>query len=134
MVIACDNNPEWTKIAQKYWQLANQADKIKLKLAPAVDTLNVLLQEGGENTYDFVFIDADKKNYKKYYELSLALLRKGGVIAIDNVLWDGKVANPSADDENTVAIREINEQVLEDDRVSMSMIPIADGLTLVKKL
>ncbi len=133
-VIACDINTEWTKIAQKYWKLASQEHKINLRLAPALNTLTDLLKNGEENTFDFAFIDADKKSYQDYYELSLALLRQGGVIAIDNVLWGGRLADLSQSDEDTVALRNFNHSLLNDSRVSMTMIPIADGLTLARKL
>jgi predicted O-methyltransferase YrrM len=132
-VIACDINEEWTRIAKKYWQLAGQETKIDLKLAPAVQTLKSLIADGQENTFDFIFIDADKKSYIDYYELSLKLLRPGGVIAVDNVLWGGRIADPSVQDEDTLAIRKFNDIVVHDSRISMSMLPIADGLTLVLK-
>lgn len=132
-VVGCDINTEWTQIAKKYWKLAGQEKKIELKIAPAVNTLEQLLSDGEENTFDFIFIDADKKNYINYYELSLKLLRPGGVIAVDNVLWGGRVADPHDDDENTLAIREFNDKVFNDPRVFISMIPIADGLTLIIK-
>jgi predicted O-methyltransferase YrrM len=133
-VIACDINIEWTKIARKYWQLAGQDQKIELRLAPAVDTLNQLLKNGEGETYDFIFIDADKQNYENYYELALQLVRKGGVIAIDNVLWGGRVSDLSENDENTLAIRNLNNKIVTDSRVNLTMIPIADGLSLVRKL
>jgi caffeoyl-CoA O-methyltransferase len=132
-IVACDTNKEWTKIAQKYWELAGVANKIDLRLAPAVDTLQILLQQGEGNTYDFIFIDADKANYPAYYELSLSLLRRGGLMAIDNVLFGGKVADPAVIDQNTVAIRTLNTTLLQDERVSISMLPLGDGLTLVRK-
>lgn len=134
IVIGCDINGEWTKIAKKYWNLAGQEHKIELKLAPAVDTLNTLLEEGQTNSFDFAFIDANKKDYDNYYELCLRLIRQGGVIAIDNVLWDGKVADLTDTDDNTVAIRDLNAKIVKDSRVSLTMIPIADGLTLVRKV
>lgn len=132
-IIACDNNAEWTKIALKFWQEAGQAHKIKLKLAPATQTLEGLIKEGHANTFDFIFIDADKKSYELYYELSLSLLAPGGIIAVDNVFQSGRVADPSDVDQNTVAIRSFNAAVLQDDRIDFSMIPIADGLTVIWK-
>jgi predicted O-methyltransferase YrrM len=132
-VIACDINVEWTKIAQKYWIRSGQHHKIELRIAPAEETLQKLLDEGEQESFDFIFIDADKKNYDIYYELSLKLLRPGGVIAIDNVLWHGQVADPSQNDLNTEAIRALNQKIVRDNRVSLSMLPIADGLTLVRK-
>ncbi|MBA2655130.1 MAG: class I SAM-dependent methyltransferase [Gammaproteobacteria bacterium] len=132
-VISCDINNEWTKIAKKYWQLANQEHKIDLRIAPALETLDNLIKAGQENSFDFIFIDADKKNYDEYYERGLQLLRQGGVMAVDNVLWGGQVADLADNDENTTAIRNLNKKVLQDSRVTMTMIPIADGLTLVTK-
>jgi len=131
--ICCDINGEWTKIAKKHWEMAEVADRIELHLAPALETLQKLLDEGQAGTFDFSFIDADKLNYENYYEFSLKLVRKGGLIAVDNVLWDGKVADPSIDDANTVAIRNLNQKLLKDERVSISMLSIGDGLTLALK-
>lgn len=132
-VIACDINTDWTGIAKKFWKMAGVEHKIDLRLAPAVETLQSLIQSGHAGTFDFSFIDADKKNYSNYYELSLQLLRPGGLIAVDNVLWSGAVADESIQDENTQAIRELNEKILQDERVTMSMVPIGDGLTLARK-
>lgn len=132
-VIGCDINKEWTKIAVKFWEMAGVAHKIDLVLAPAKDTLEHLLEKGEAGTFDFVFIDADKANYANYYELSLKLVRPGGLIAIDNVLWGGEVADPAIQDKNTIAIRELNAKLVEDERVSLSMLPIGDGLTLLRK-
>ncbi len=132
-VIGCDANVEWTKIAKRFWEMAGVANKIDLRLGPATETLQTLLDNGEANTFDFAFIDADKKNYSNYYELCLKLLRAGGVIAIDNVLWSGKVADPNINDPNTIFIRELNTAILKDERVSLSMLPIGDGLTLVRK-
>lgn len=133
-VIACDINGEWTKIAKKYWELAGVSHKIDLRLAPAMETLQALIDHQEAGTFDFAFIDADKLNYENYYELSLKLLRRGGLIAIDNVLWEGAVADPAIQDDNTKAIRAVNEKVYRDQRVEVSMLPIADGLTLARKL
>lgn len=132
-IIACDVNPEWTKIAKRFWEMAKVAHKIDLCLAPALDTLNALLDQGEANSFDFVFIDADKANYIEYYEKSLSLVRPGGLIAIDNVLWSGKVADSTQLDENTSIIRQLNEKILHDERVSISLVPIGDGLTLARK-
>lgn len=132
-VIACDTNVEWTKIAKQYWEKANVSHKIDLRLAPALETLDQLLEEGGADTFDFAFIDADKMNYTAYYEKCLQLIRKGGLIAIDNVLWSGKVADLSIQDDQTINMRQFNMNLLHDKRVSISLIPIADGLTLVRK-
>ncbi len=130
-VIGCDINNEWTNMAKKYWQLAEQAQKIELKLGQATETLKELLHQGEASSFDFIFIDADKKNYPTYYELSLQLLRSGGVIAIDNVFQDGRVITPT--DENACVIDALNEKILQDVRVDLSMLPIADGLTLARK-
>ncbi|OGT40921.1 MAG: SAM-dependent methyltransferase [Gammaproteobacteria bacterium RIFCSPHIGHO2_12_FULL_38_14] len=132
-VIACDMSRAWTDIAKRYWQEAGCGEKIDLRLAPALDTLHTLIDAGEGSTFDFAFIDADKNNYINYYETSLCLLRKGGLIAIDNVLWSGKVADPDVNDEDTIAIRRLNDHVKNDERVTLSMIPIGDGLTLARK-
>ena len=133
-VTACDTNEEWTEIAQKYWKAAEVEDKIDLHLAPAVETLEKLISNGNEGLYDFSFIDADKINYQHYFEQSLTLVRKGGVIAIDNVLWGGRVLDNSDTEPSTRAIRKFNSRLYKDDRVAISMIPIGDGLTLAQKL
>ena len=133
-VTACDTNEEWTEIAQKYWKEAKVEDKIDLHIAPAVETLEKLISNGNEGLYDFSFIDADKINYQHYFEQSITLVRKGGVIAIDNVLWGGRVLDNSDTEPATRAIREFNSKLYEDDRVAISMIPIGDGLTLAQKL
>lgn len=132
-VVALDINKEWTKIAQKYWGIAGVAHKVSLHLAPALETLTSLLDNGEAGTFDFAFIDADKMNYAGYYEKSLSLLRTGGLIAIDNVLWSGRVVDPYDTDVNTSYIREFNDKLLSDRRVTLSMLPIGDGLTLVRK-
>ena len=132
-VVACDINTEWTKIARRFWEMAGVASKIDLRLAPALETLQLLLDTGEAGTYDFVFIDADKVNYPAYYEISLRLLRPGGLMAIDNVLFGGKVADPLIIDQHTDAIRLLNKKVLEDERVSLSLLPLGDGLTLARK-
>lgn len=133
-IIACDISEEWTSVARRYWQLAGVADKIELRLAPALDTLNALLEQGRNNSFDFAFIDADKVNYQAYYEKCLALIRPGGLIAIDNVLWGGSVIDSTKADEDTVAIRLFNDGLRSDKRVDISMVPIADGLTLAIKI
>lgn len=133
-IIACDVNVEWTDIAQRYWREAGVAHKIDLRLAPAMDTLNALLAQGQGNTFDFAFIDADKNNYDAYYESCMELVRPGGVIAIDNVLWGGAVADPAVNDEDTRAIRALNEKLHKDSRIELSLVPIADGLSLARRL
>ncbi len=132
-VIACDVNREWTDIAQRYWLKAGMEDRIELHLAPARQTLEDLLRQGTDS-FDFAFIDADKINYDLYYEYCLQLIRPGGLIAIDNVLWDGAVADPAINDADTLAIRALNEKIHQDRRVEISLVPIADGLGLVRKI
>lgn len=132
-LIACDISAEWTAKARAYWQEAGVADKIDLRLAPALKTLDALLTEGQAGSFDFAFIDADKNNYIPYYERLLQLLRPGGLIVVDNVLWGGQVANPAEDSDDTLAIRAFNEHVRNDKRVSLSLVPIGDGLTLARK-
>lgn len=132
-VITCDVSMQWPTIAKPYWEKAGVANKIDLRIAPALETLQSLLDDGQAGTFDFAFIDADKSNYLGYYEKSLALLRQGGLIAVDNVLWSGKVADSSDQDKDTIAIRELNDFILKDKRVTMSMLPIGDGLTLARK-
>jgi predicted O-methyltransferase YrrM len=133
-IIACDVSEEYTSIARRYWQAAGVAEKIELCIAPALDTLDHLLATGQEGTFDFAFIDADKGNYDGYYERSLQLVRTGGLIAIDNVLWSGKVADDEIQDNQTCKIRQLNQKLHDDPRVQISMVPIADGLTLALKL
>jgi predicted O-methyltransferase YrrM len=132
-VITCDVNEDDTAIARRYWQAAKVAAKINLHLAPALNTLDHLLATGQADTFDFVFIDADKTNYDTYYERSLQLLRVGGLMAIDNAFWQGSVANPDIQDDSTVAIRTLNQKIHQDQRVSMGLVAIADGLMLAMK-
>jgi len=134
IVTACDVSEEWTNVGMKYWKKAQVEDKIDLRIAPALKTLDQLLSEGKQGTYDFSFIDADKIEYQGYFDKSLELLRIGGLIAIDNVLWGGSVIDDSIQDSSTKAIREFNENLSSDPRVSISMVPIGDGLTLACKL
>ena len=140
--VACDVNEHWTNIAKKYWAKALVDKKIDLSLGPAVDTLNGLIKDGQSQSFDFIFIDADKDNYDNYYELSLRLLRSGGLIAIDNVLLFGSVIDSNAlneslrsiiSEESIQAVRDLNSKIKNDDRVDISMLKIADGLTLVRK-
>jgi caffeoyl-CoA O-methyltransferase len=132
-VVACDVSAEYTDVARRYWAEAGIADKIDLRLAPAVDTLDALLDDGQAGAFDFAFIDADKENYNGYYERCLALLRTGGLVAVDNVLWNGAVIDPVAQDPDTKAIRALNLQLQQDERVSLSLVPIGDGLALARK-
>ncbi|KAN0003697.1 hypothetical protein ACTFIZ_009863 [Dictyostelium cf. discoideum] len=133
-VVACDVSTDYTQHALKFWAKAGVDHKINLKIQPASQTLQELIDQGEENTYDFVFIDADKTGYDTYYELSLKLIRKGGIIAIDNVLQQGGVIDQSNSDPNVVAIRALNDKILADKRVTKTMLPIADGITLVTKI
>lgn len=132
-LVACDVSHEWTSVARRYWQEAGVADRIDLRIAPATETLDGLLATGGRGTFDFAFIDADKPGYDAYYERCLELVRPGGLIAIDNVLWSGKVADPNENDADTVALRVLNTKIHADARVDLSMLPMADGLTLALK-
>lgn len=132
-VVGCDMNAEWTAIAKEFWQRAGVADKVQLHLAPASETLTKLLNQGEAGTFDFAFIDADKKSYPVYYEQCLELLRPNGLIAIDNVLQQGRVADPSVTDDITNAIRDFNKKLFHDSRITLSMIPLGDGLTLARK-
>jgi len=134
LVTACDTNVDWTDIAQKYWKMASVNNKIDLHIAPANKTLDSLISNGFEGAYDFSFIDADKINYQRYFEKSLALVRTGGIIAIDNVLWGGRVLDSSDSEPATRAIQKFNKKLYNDNRVEISMIPIGDGLTLARKL
>ena len=132
-VVACDRSEEWTAVARRYWDEAGVTHKIDLRLGPAIETLDRLLQEGGEESFDFAFIDADKSSYEAYYERALRLLRTGGIVAADNTLWSGRVADPTVRDESTEAIRAFNEKLHADERVTLSLVPIGDGLTLARK-
>jgi predicted O-methyltransferase YrrM len=133
MVVACDVNKEWSAIAHRYWCEAGLAGRIEFRLGPAVETMDQLLSESHADNFDFVFIDADKVNYIEYYERALRLVRRGGLIAIDNVLRSGEVIDPSITEPGTIAIRALNERMQADERILMSMLPIADGLTLAIK-
>jgi len=132
-VVACDVSEEWTRVARRYWAEAGVAENIDLRLGPALDTLDTLLAEERTGGFDFAFIDADKESYDAYYERCLALVRRGGLIAIDNVLWHGRVVDPSDTDADTEAIRVLNAKLAHDERVSISLVPIGDGLTLARK-
>ncbi|MGD1864652.1 MAG: class I SAM-dependent methyltransferase [Phormidesmis sp.] len=132
-IVACDVNEKDCAIALPYWQKANVTHKIDLRIAPALDTLDALIANGESGTFDFSFIDADKSNYDNYYEKSLQLLRLGGLVAIDNTLWYGKVADPEVQDNRTKRIRALNKKVRNDQRVTMSLLPIGDGLLLAVK-
>ena len=132
-LIACDISKEWTDIAQRYWREAGVDRIVELHLAPGLETMDHRLARHEAGTLDFVFIDADKKSYDGYYERALSLLRPGGLIAIDNVLWGGRVADSHNHDRDTLFIRDLNEKIRNDPRVDLSLIPIGDGLMLVRK-
>jgi caffeoyl-CoA O-methyltransferase len=131
-VLCCDVSQEWTDVARRAWADAGVADHVTLRLGPAVETLDSLLAAGEAGSYDLAFIDADKQNYDAYYERARQLVRPGGLIAIDNVLWSGRVADPADHDEATEAIRALNAKIAADERVDVVMVPIADGLTLAR--
>lgn len=132
-ITACDVSEEWTAIARRYWTEAGVADRIDLRLAPALETLDGLLDRGARGSYDFAFVDADKRNYEAYYERVLELLRPGGLMVFDNVLWSGAVVDPDDHDADTEAIRALNAKIHADERVTLAMLTVADGLTLAVK-
>ena len=132
-VVACDVSEEYTKVARRHWRDAGVADTIDLRLAPAAETLDTLLDNGQAGTFDFAFIDADKETYDTYYEQSLRLLRPGGVVALDNMFRDGRVTDSDVEDESVRAIQRLNEKIHDDERVDLSMLPLADGVTLAMK-
>lgn len=131
-IVCCDISEEWTAIARRYWKMARVEKKIDLRLAPALRTLDSLLSKE-KNKFDFAFIDADKANYQNYFERCLKLVRKGGVIALDNTLWGGQVLNPAAQDEDTRAIQAFNRKLHDDRRVEVALLTVGDGLTLALK-
>lgn len=133
-LIACDVSEDYTTIARQYWQEAGVAHKIDLHIAPALETLDRLLAEGQAGSFDFAFIDADKGNYHNYYDRALALLRPGGLLAIDNVLWSGRVAEAQSSDKIVQTMRNFNQKLAQDERIQVSLLPIGDGLTLAWKL
>jgi predicted O-methyltransferase YrrM len=131
-LIACDVNSDWTKLASQFWREAGVESRIDLRLQPALRTLDELArtEAGG---FDFAFVDADKGSYVAYYEKLIGLLRPGGLIAVDNTLWGGQVADPADESADTVALRAFNDHVHRDERVDVSLVPIGDGLTLLRK-
>ena len=132
-LVCCDVSEEWTSVARRYWEDAGVAAKIDLRIAPAADTLDQLLADGEESTYDFAFVDADKSGYDGYYERLLRLVRPGGLIAIDNTLWAGHVLDEDSDDEDTRAIQTLNAKLADDERISLCLLPVADGVTLARR-
>jgi predicted O-methyltransferase YrrM len=133
LIIGCDVDKDWTDMARRYWQEAGVTHKIDLRLGPAVETLAQLIEAGETEQFDMAFIDADKSNYETYYEQCLQLVRPGGLILVDNVLWYGRVIDAAVQDADTVAIRAINAKIATDERVDVSMLAIGDGLTVVVK-
>ena len=132
-LVCCDISDEWTRIARRYWNEAGVADRIDLRLAPAADTLRELLRDPGPGSFDFAFIDADKTGYDGYYEACLTLLRPGGLMAVDNTLWSGAVADPAKTDADTTALRALNLKVRDDPRVTSCLVSIGDGVLLALK-
>jgi predicted O-methyltransferase YrrM len=132
LLIACDVNDEWTRVARRYWEEAELSKRIDLRLGPATVTLEGLIRDGAAGTFDFAFIDADKENHDAYYEACLTLVRPGGLIAIDNALWHGDVVNPAIQDSETRAIRALNEKIHADPRVDTALVTIADGVLLAR--
>jgi caffeoyl-CoA O-methyltransferase len=133
LIVACDVSEDFTAIAREFWDRAGVAGKIDLRLAPALETLDALLGAGDAESFDFAFIDADKVNYEGYYERALALLRPGGLVAVDNTLWSGSLIEPAEDDEDARALAAFNRRLLADERVDLSLLPLGDGLTLARK-
>lgn len=132
-IVCCDVSEEWTSVARRYWAEAGVADRVDLRLGPALATLDELLAGGAAGTFDFAFIDASKVEYPDYHERIVRLLRQGGLALYDNVLWDGGVIDESKTDPDTLGVRRLNDRLVQDERVDISMIPVADGLTLVRK-
>ncbi len=132
-LVALDVDKDFTSVARRHWKQAGVDGQIDLRLAPAAESLQKMLDAGEAGTYDFTFIDADKTNYDRYYEFAPQLIRKGGLIAIDNVLWSGHVADPADRSDDTTALRNLNAKLAKDERVTVSLVPIGDGLTLARK-
>lgn len=132
-IVCCDTSEEWTAVGKPFWKKARVEKKIDLRIGPALRTLDALLKKKRQ-TFDFIFIDADKENYLDYYERCLKLVRRGGLIAVDNVLWSGEVANPKAKDALTVALRRFNDRVHRDPRVELALLSVADGVSLIRRI
>jgi len=131
-LLCCDVSAEWTAIARRYWDEAGVAGKIELRLAPALETLAALRRDGRDGSFDFAFIDADKTSYDAYYEQALRLVRRGGLILVDNVLWSGRVVDAKDRSADTKALRALNAKLKDDDRIDLAMLPIGDGVTLAR--
>jgi predicted O-methyltransferase YrrM len=132
-LVCCDVSEEYTSVARRYWAEAGVADRVDLRIGPGIDSLDALLAEGRENTFDLAFVDADKKSYPDYYERCVRLVRPGGVVALDNVLWGGEIADMAKQDRDTLALRAVNAVVRDDERVTEVLLPVADGMTLARK-
>ena len=132
-LVCCDTSEEWTNIAKRYWDEAGVSSKIDLRLGPALETLDALIADGQTGHYDYAFVDADKGNYPEYHERCVRLVRSGGILLYDNVLWSGKVIDPADDSIDTSAIRVLNARLRDDPRVDLSMVPIGDGLTVCRR-
>jgi predicted O-methyltransferase YrrM len=132
-MVCCDVSEEWTSIARRYWAEAGVADRVDLRLAPALETLDALLADGQASSFDFAFVDARKTEYPEYHERVIQLLRPGGLAAYDNVLWSGRVADESVTDDDTQGLRRLNDRLAADERVTVAMLPLADGVTLARK-
>jgi caffeoyl-CoA O-methyltransferase len=132
-IVACDVSEEYTTVARRYWERAGVAGRIDLRLGPALDSLDRMLERGERDRFDMAFVDADKANVEGYYERALSLLRRSGLLLVDNVLWGGDVADPGIDDEDTHALRAITRKAQEDERVDLSLVPICDGILIARK-
>ncbi len=132
-LVCCDISDEWAQIGRPFWKEAGVDAKIELRLAPAIETLTGMLEKGEQGSFDFAFIDADKTGYDSYYEACLKLIRPGGLIVLDNMLWSGAVADPAAVDESTMALKALNEKISRDPRVNFSLLTVGDGLMLARK-
>lgn len=132
-IVACDTSEEYTAIARRYWAKAGVQQKIDLRIAPALETMDALVAQGQAGTFDLAFIDADKANVDAYYERALVLLRSGGLVLVDNVLWSGKVVDPAPQDADTAALRALNEKAARDERVDVALVPVCDGILMARK-
>ncbi len=132
-LLCCDVSEEWTRIARRFWAEAGVSDRIEVRLGPALGTLDALLADGRAGTFDYAFVDADKSEYPAYYDRVFELVRPGGIMLWDNVLWGGEVIHPEVDDPGVRGIRELNQRLATDQRISVAMLPLADGVTLVRK-
>jgi len=132
-LVCCDVSEEWTSVARRYWAEAGVSDRVELRLGPALGSLDALLDEGAAGTFDFAFVDASKREYPDYHERILRLLRSGGLVVYDNVLWGGAVIDPAETDPDTVGVRRLNDRLTTDERVDLAMLPVADGLALARK-